>query len=267
MKHFSALVVVGSLGVTLGVTPVLAGGVTPHQAFYEMHLDGRMQNSSVVNVLGKSAFIVERDCDGWLSTEDYVIEFVTEGGNSDQILSHFESWEAVSGDKYSFDVIEESTFYGRKDYGGFANLAAGSMGNAFFSMAPDSELELPEGTFFPVQHMQRILEAADAGKTMMAATIFTGGEPDDALMKASAVVGGWQEAEANIDFGSLSATGYWPVQIAYFKLSATGSEPEYEIKFLMQPNGVIRSYIIDYGDFSIAADITQIEGLDAPVCG
>jgi hypothetical protein len=133
-------------------------------------------------------------------------------------------------------------------------------------LEPEAELDLPEGTYFPVRHLESILDAADSGKTMMAATIFTGGEPDDALMTTSTVVGGWQAEDDAIDLGGLREDGFWPIQVAYFKPSATTAEPEYEIKFSMQPNGVVRNYVIDYGDFSIAADLTRIEDIEEPVC-
>ena len=70
-----------------------------HKAFYEMQMGERLQNSHIVNINGMSAFAIERDCTGWRSIEDYMIQFVAESGGSDRVLSHFESWEADSGDK------------------------------------------------------------------------------------------------------------------------------------------------------------------------
>jgi len=253
-------------GLVVTTQTANAGGISAHKAFYEMRLSDRVQNSNIVHVVGRSAFVVERDCDGWVSVEDYMIEFINDTGGSDRILSHFESWEADSGDKFSFDVTEDSTFLGRKDFGGFADMSTKDSGRAFFSLDPEAELKLPQGTYFPVRHLESILDAADSGKTMMVATIFTGGEPDDALMTTSTVVGGWQTAEDAIDLGGLGEDGFWPIQVAYFKPTATTSEPEYEIIFSMQPNGVVRNYVIDYGDFSIAADLTRIEDIEAPVC-
>jgi hypothetical protein len=125
-------------------------------------------------------------------------------------------------------------------------------------------LELPKETYFPVNHMQEIISAANNGQTMLAATIFTGGEPDDALMKTNTVVGGWQQSKS--DFDVLSEEGYWPVNVAYFKPTATTSEPEYEIKFALQPNGVVRNYVIKYGDFSILATLTKLEDIETPTC-
>ena len=96
-----------------------------HKAFYEMQMGERLQNSHIVNINGMSAFAIERDCTGWRSIEDYMIQFVAESGGSDRVLSHFESWEADRGDKDSFDIMEESSFEGRTDFGGFVEIASG----------------------------------------------------------------------------------------------------------------------------------------------
>lgn len=272
-------IAIAALGmVTITTTaPVMAASansVAAHRAFYDMELGDRLPNATVVNVKGRSAYVIERDCEGWRSIEDYVLEFVGESGSNERVLSHFESWEADTGDKYSFDISENSSFMGRKEFGGFAQRdfvdggadAGAEAGIAAFSIEPDAEIALPADTHFPIQHLEEILSAAETGQTIVAATLFTGAEPDDALMKTNTVVGGWQETDDDAMLGNLDEAGYWPVRIAYFKPSSQSAEPEYEINFAMQRNGIVRSYEIDYGDFSIKADLRKIEGVDAPVC-
>jgi len=100
---------------------------------------------------------------------------------------------------------------------------------------------------------------------MVAATVFTGAEPDSALMRTSTVVGGWREEPAT-DLGPLAEDGYWQINVAYFKPAAKTAEPEYEIKFSMQRNGLVRGYVIDYGDFSIEASLTSVEPVEAQAC-
>ena len=240
-------------------------GIVAHKAFYEMEMGEKLQNSSIVSVNGRSVFAMERECTGWRSIEDYMIQFVAENGGADRVLSHFESWESDSGDKYSFDIMEESSFEGRKDFGGFVQLESDNSGEAFFTMAPDTAIDLPTDTLFPVQHVQRVLSLAEAGEKMVAATVFTGAEPDSALMRTSTVVGGWRDDPA-VDLGPLAQDGYWQINIAYFKPAAKTAEPEYEIKFSMQRNGLVRGYVIDYGDFSIEASLTSVEPVEAQAC-
>ena len=252
----------------IGTAFATGSSIVAHRAHYEMSLGERVQNSPIVNVNGKSAFVMERDCRGWRSIEDYALEFVGETGANERVLSHFESWEADSGDKYSFDVTENSTFIGQKVFGGFAQLSTDGAGTASFSIEPDAEIALPEGVYFPVKHLKNILAMADNGETIVAASIFTGAEPDNALMNTNTVVGKWQDeiASGNIADNNLSEDGYWPVRIAYFRPSSKTAEPEYEINFSMQRNGVVRGYEIDYGDFSILANLTKLEDVGAPIC-
>lgn len=272
LSHFSvvtATAVILSAGSLAIATPLLAAGASgplvAHKAFYEMEMGDKVQNSHIVSVMGRSVFAMERDCTGWRSVEDYIIQFVVDNGGADRVLSHFESWEADSGDKYSFDITEESSFEGRKDFGGFVQLDLDSAGEAVFTTTPDTVVDLPTDTVFPVQHVRRILAEAEAGEKMISANVFTGAEPDSALMRTSTVVGGWRDVPGD-ELGQLGEDGYWQINVAYFKPSATTSEPEYVIKFEMQRNGLVRGYEIDYGDFSIEASLTSAEPVETQSC-
>lgn len=246
-------------------TAKISSNLVGHKAFYEMQMGDRLQNSQIVNINGRSAFAIERECSGWRSVEDYMIQFIAESGGADSVLSHFESWESENGDKYSFDIMEESSFEGRKDFGGFVELDGDTTGNAYFTMAPDAAIELPTGTLFPMRHVQNILANAEAGEKIIGATVFTGAEPDSALMRTSTVVGGWRDEPA-ADLGDLAEDGYWQINVAYFKPDSTSAEPEYEIKFAMQANGLVREYEINYGDFSITANLTAAELVETASC-
>ena len=259
------------VGLLLVASPAMAAyakvgsNIVAHKAFYQMEMGDRQQTSQIININGRSAFAIERDCSGWRSIEDYMIQFVAENGGTDSVLSHFESWEADSGDKYSFDIMEESSFEGRKDFGGFVQMDDSEIGNAYFTMAPDSAISLPSGTLFPMRHVQKILKNAEAGEKIMAATVFTGAEPDSALMRTSTVVGGWREAPAG-ELGTLGQDGYWQINVAYFRPASTAAEPAYEIAFSMQNNGLVRDYEINYGDFSITASLTAAEPVETRDC-
>ena len=132
-------------------------------------------------------------------------------------------------------------------------------------MEPDSAIKLPSGTVFPMQHVRNILNHAEAGKKIIGATVFTGAEPDSALMRTSTVVGGWRDEPAT-GLGELAEEGYWQINVAYFKPSSTSAEPEYEIQFSMQANGLVREYEINYGDFSIMANLKSVEPVESVSC-
>ena len=117
-----------------------------------------------------------------------------------------------------------------------------------------------------MRHLNAIIDSAKNGKTMLAASVFTGAKPDDALLSTNTVIGGWRGEVAAIQMGEFGQDGYWPVQVAYFKQAATAAAPEYEIQYSVQPNGVIRRYVIDYGDFTIIAELLKLESVETPTC-
>jgi hypothetical protein len=254
-----AAIILGPIETTFGAT------VTPHLALYEMQLGDAEQNSNVQVVSGRSAFTLTRDCSGWQSNEEYIIEFQGNEGNVNRILSRFESWESDSGNMYSFDISERSSFETKKDFSGYANVTPAA-GNAYFTIAEESSMELPADTYFPMRHLNAIIDGAEKGETMLAASVFTGADPDDALLTTSTVIGDWKEEAPAERMGEFGQKGYWPVQTAYFKPAAKAAAPEYEINYSMQPNGVVRRYVIDYGDFTIIAELMKLESLAAPKC-
>ena len=254
------------LSIFLGpVEAAFAATVTPHRAFYEMQLGNADQNANVQAVTGRSAFTLDRDCSGWQSNEDYVVEFAGKEGNTDRIISRFESWESDAGDMYSFEIREQSSFQTKKDFNGYANVTP-KRGNAYFSIADDVPMKLPADTYFPMRHLNAIIDGAKKGKTILAASVFTGADPDDALLATNTVIGSWKIEAPAARMGELGRKGYWPVQTAYFKPEAKVAEPEYEINYSMQSNGVVRRYVIDYGDFSIIAELMKLEALAVPNC-
>ena len=91
----------------------------------------------------------------------------------------------------AFEISENSSFEAAKDFGGFAEIKSGG-GDAYFSMADEVAVALPADTYFPMRHLNAIIDSAENGKTMLAASVFTGAKPDDALLSTNTVIGGWR---------------------------------------------------------------------------
>ena len=258
LSSIVATVITITTGMVEFSVGTIAATLTPHRAFYEMRLGTANQNSVVLDISGRSAFTLDRDCNGWRSNEDYIIEFKNKEGELDRVLSRVESWESINGDMYSFDVNELSSFQKGKNFSGYAEIEA-TGGGAYFSMENDTKIDLPVDTHFPIWHLKSILDSAESGKTILAASVFLGAKPDDALLATNTVIGVWKNEVAEDNMGEFGQDGYWPVQTAYFKPKSATAVPEYEIHYLMQPNGIVRRYSIDYGDFTIIADLLKLE--------
>jgi hypothetical protein len=252
------MIILTSIGGFLGGAN--AATLTPHRAFYEMRLGIANQHSVVQAVNGRSAFTLDFSCSGWRSSEDYLIEFRNKEGGLDRILSQFESWESINGDMYSFDISEQSSFKKKESFSGYAEMTAKD-GGAHFSGGDDTKFQLPVNTHFPIRHLKSILDSAANGETILAAQVFSGAKPDDALLTTNTVIGVWKDEAAVESMGDFGQNGYWPVQTAYFKPEAASAAPEYEIYYSMQPNGIVRRYVIDYGDFTVIADLLKLEAV------
>ncbi|MGB0794588.1 MAG: EipB family protein [Candidatus Puniceispirillaceae bacterium] len=260
----------------LYVLPILIAGtaqaaaipeLSTHQARYEMDLLSATQDSQMTSIKGKVKFEIKNDCNGWISSEDYLLEFGYGSGDSAIIVSHFESWEDKTGNLYSFEVHEGSSYEPEKQFMGYASRNVAAAGNeAFNSLAPDSVASLPDDVYFPVLHTRSILERAEKGEKLFSANIFFGAEPDKSLKRTSTVIGTLQKIDDPKLSDMLEMKSYYPVQVAYFDPASTQLTPDYEITFHMQPNGVIPYYEVDYGDFSLKASMTEIELLPTPDC-
>ena len=170
-----------------------AANIAGHRAFYEMRMGQTNKNAVVQSVSGRSAFVLEKDCDGWRSAEDYMIEFGNSDGRTDRILSHFESWESDSGDQYSFDVTEKSSFQDDKDFAGYAEINANG-GEAVFMLDGQSNIALPKNTYFPMQHIRAIInKAMTVGKFWRHRYLLARNQMMPCLT-TNTVIGGWQGA-------------------------------------------------------------------------
>ncbi len=241
--------------------------LSTHLAQYDMDLLSATQDSQMTSIKGKVKFEIKNDCKGWVSSEDYLLEFGYGSGDSAIIVSHFESWEDVSGDLYSFEVHEGSSYEPEKQFMGYATRNAGAAGiESFNSLAPDSTANLPDDVYFPVLHTKSILERAQKGEKLFSANIFFGAEPDKSLKRTNTVIGALQQITDPKLADMLEMEHYYPVQVAYFDPQSTQLTPDYEITFHMQPNGIIPYYEVDYGDFSLKANMTEITLLPTPNC-
>ncbi len=263
-KQFGLTVCAGLLGFSLEAGAI---ELVAHEATYEMGLLSSGNDAKMTNIVGKTNFLMRKDCEGWISSEDYLLEFAYDTGDSALLASHFESWEGQSGNLYSFEVDERSTYEEEKQFNGYASIPpVTDKPVAYFSMQPDVALSLPEQVYFPIAHTKALLERAEKGEKLFSANIFFGAEPDRAIKRTSTVIGTRQEVKNKDILGTLANNSYYPVNIAYFDPSSVAAVPEYEITFHLQPNGVVAYYEVDYGDFAIDAKLTEVKPLSWPEC-
>ncbi len=72
------------------------------------------------------------------------------------------------------------------------------------------------------------------------------------------------EKAAQID--ALKSLQRWPVAISYFEPGKRDQQPTYVLSFDLYENGISRALKLDYGDFTLAGEMTELTILPPPNC-
>jgi hypothetical protein len=142
----------------------------------------------------------------------------------------------------------------------------------------EKTFSVPAGAVFPTEHMRRIISAARAGKSVLEFPVYDGSETGDKLYNTLTVIGRpiapgeKAPSDASAKIPQLAKLTRWPVTISYFdkkdeKAEQTGEQtPVYSIGFELYENGISRSLVLDYTDFTITGEMTSLELKNAKPC-
>ena len=233
-----------------------------HRAAYRLSLAQADSGSGLAQVRGGLVLEWRADCDGWLTQQRLGFVAQADDGPGFTYDVRFSSWESRDNTQLRFAV---RTFDGPKledEFRGLAKLdGPGGAGAARYSV-PDGEVtELPAGTIFPTAHVTALIPAAEAGERVVNREVFDG-SGEDALTKATAIIG----APKSVPVADGLDEQRWPVSIAYFGADKDDSLPQFQIAFDLSTGGVLNNIRLDYGDFTLKADLEKLETFAKPVC-
>ena len=255
---------IGLLGTAGGALAQAA--LQPHLAAYRLALGEGPGASVFLEAHGGLVIEWQRECDGWVSRQRLGFVAATEAGETVSHDIRFSSWEASDGSRLRYAVRSYENDELREEYRGIAELAPERGGVAEFAEPHEEEVALPPGTVFPTEHIQLVLQAAEAGERFVSHEVFDG-FGFDSLTQITSVIGRPQPLEPlpghAPEVGSKSA---WPVSMAYYNLELGESEPQFQATFLLDDKGVLYDVNLDYGDFRLAARLEQLELLERPDC-
>jgi hypothetical protein len=202
------------------------------------------------------------DCDGWLSQQQLLFVAEAEEGPGFTYDVRFSSWEARDSTAMRFNVRSFDGERLEEEFRGQAQLERpGGEGMVRYAMPAGEEKMLPAGTIFPTEHVQDLIAAARADERFVTREVFDG-SGEDALTRATAVIGPAHQVE----LPGGGSERRWQVGLAYFALVGDDALPQFEIAFDLSEGGVLHDVTLDYGDFSLKADLEKLEPLAPPDC-
>ncbi|MEQ8356680.1 MAG: DUF1849 family protein [Kiloniellaceae bacterium] len=239
----------------------------PHKAVYALSLGSLKSSSPVVEAAGRFEFEWKNVCDGWAVSQKFRIALLYEDGISVTFGWSLSSWEAKDGSRYRFFIRRFDGSGQNESLRGEAKIEADGSGRAVFREPEGREVDLPKGTLFPTAHSLHVLEQAKAGAAPIWTLVFDG-SGEEGLFGVSAALSRRLGAETppRLESPLIAGVPSWRVNLAFFGAGAESVEPEQEQGLRLFANGVVDEMRLDYGDFVLDADLTELAALPSPEC-
>ena len=280
---------VGSLLLTAAAAAMVAGfagGRTEaaasgpflaHQALYELKLLKSRGSNSINSARGRILYNFSGSaCEGYTSEFRQVSEL--DSGEGKLTLSDLRShsWEDAAGKSYRFKIDTRMNDADSAPIDGMAE-RVGDRITVKLKQPVAKTFELDGKTVFPTEQIQHIIAAAREGKSVLELMVYDGSDNGEKVYNTLSVIGqpipgtrsiaSPDPSTANDQMKTLTR---WPVTVSYYDRDSKGKEgeqtPVYSISFDLYENGVSRTLVLDYNDFSISGVLKDIELKDAKPC-
>jgi hypothetical protein len=268
-------------GLIVGVCFVAAppaeatAALAPHRAVYDLTLAKSGGKRPIEAVHGRILYDFSGNaCEGYALQFRQVSEI--DSGEGKKALSDLRAATWEEGDAKSFRFNSENKVNERVVDTVDGNAGRDSSGVSVKLSKPQAKsFDLDATIVFPTEHVRRVIEAAEAGKTLLELSVFDGSESGEKVFSTLAVIGNviapGDKLPDDAAAGNRTLAGMkrWPVTISYFEqgTAKTGEQtPAYAIGFELYENGISRALTLDYGDFTVSGIMSQLEIKDAPAC-
>jgi hypothetical protein len=269
MKSRLAVVAV-ALAVCVG--GARADGIMPlaaHRAAYQISLAKALGAQAPVSASGLIAYEFHGStCEGYASSFRQVTEL--QRGEGDPISSDTKAvtFEDAQAKTLRFRIDTTLSSKDEPPIDGSATRSDAGELSVDLSQPLKKTFALGKDILFPTQHIARIIETAKSGESVLEARVFDGSDTGEKLFDTLTVVG--KEATTpgpdSEKAEQLKGMRRWPVAISYFDAAKKDAAPEYVLSFDLYENGVSGTLKLDYGAFSLNAQLTQLELLPSAPC-
>jgi hypothetical protein len=261
-----------SAGEAAAATPFLA-----HQALYDLSLAKSRGSSSVSSARGRILYSFSGNaCEGYTSEFRQVSEM--ESGEDKMTLSDLRStsWEDASGKTYRFKIDARMNETDSSPVDGVAE-RTGDHVTVKLKQPEEKTFTLGGDTVFPTQQIERIIEAAKAGKPVLELTVYDGSDNGEKVYNTLSVIGqpipgdrAPSEPDPTSTSDAMKSMTRWPVTVSYFDHDAKPTDgeqtPAYSMSFELYENGVSRALVLDYNDFVISGSLGKFDVKDSKPC-
>jgi len=273
-----------SLGVlalsALVSVPAVAAATAPflpHQALYELSLVKSRGSSQVNSARGRILYNFSGNaCEGYTSEFRQVSELDVGEGKVTLSDLRSTSWEDAAGKSYRFKIETRMNDADSSPVDGIAE-RTGDHITVKLKQPMVKTFTLDGATVFPTEQIQRIIEAAKGGRSVLELTVYDGSDNGEKVYNTLSVIGQPINGDKPSESPDPSTTNEqmkqltrWPVTVSYYDRDAKTKEgeqtPVYAMSFELFENGVSRKLVLDYNDFVISGALGKFDVKDAKPC-
>lgn len=257
--------------VVVPSVPLLAADAAPlasHRAVYDLKLKRNVGKRGLQAVRGRILYDFSGNaCEGYVLQFRQVSELDSGEGRVAVSDLRASTWEDGAAKDFRFNSQNFVNEKAQESVDGRAKRANDKV-VVTLTKPTAKTFDLEPNIVFPTEHMQRIVEAAREGKTLLEFPVYDGSDNGEKVYNTLTVIGapiGPDEAKPTDAAGAepaLAGLKRWPVTVSYFDRTAKESGeqvPSYAISFQIYENGISRALVLDYGEFAVSGELTQLE--------
>jgi len=240
-----------------------------HRAVYELSLLKSSGTNAPTQARGRIAFdFTGSSCDGYVQNFRQITELQPSEGQARMTDMRSATFEGGDGKDYRFKVTTSVGPGRSEDVDGRAKKAGAEVA-IDLAKPKHTHVALAGPALFPTEHVRHILAAAQAGEHILETKVYDGSGDGEKVFDTLAVIGKQRATPATekaVQIDALKGLRRWPVAISYFEPNKRDGQPVYILSFDLYENGVSRALNLDYGDFSLKGEMTELTMLPASTC-
>jgi hypothetical protein len=240
-----------------------------HRAVYELTLDKAAGAKAPAQARGRIAFDFAASCDGYVQNFRQITELQPTEGSTKLSDMRSATFEALDASEYRFKVETKVDNVSAEVVDGRARKGKDARLGVDLSRPKRGHLDVEGPALFPSEHLRRIVAAARAGESLLEARVYDGTGEGDKAFDTLTVIGKARETPptekaARVD--ALEGVARWPAAVSYFEPGKRDGQPIYVLSFDLYENGVSRALKLDYGEFVLKGEMTELTITPTPAC-
>ncbi|MBB3949829.1 EipB family protein [Aureimonas jatrophae] len=243
--------------------PLLAAELRTHEAVYDLKLAEPTDQISAVDAR-IALQLTKKECDSF--GLDY--RFVARFHQDDEVTVTDQSTrthERTDGSQMTFttQTLVDGTAQERVE--GKAS-TAGASTTVIYSEPVQRESTIPSASF-PLQHIARLIERAEAGERIVEAKLFDGDAEAEKGLTTTSIITSSAESPTAAIADAVRGLKSWLVTESYYNAdSDDDGQPIFETRYRLFENGVSDELVMNFGAYTLEGRLTRLSYLEPVPC-